>query len=158
MSYKKTLEKEGPKVVELYRQALTDADRVATGKTNDSIRYEATDDKLTIYSFDHVRDLENGQTASQIQAKNNASLFDQIQEWVEARNIGGSKQFLVSARIYRSLLKNGWNTKLPNRTGKNGGTKGLITDVDKEVKINVLESVKKASKSVILQTIKGEKK
>ena len=141
MSYKKALEKEGPKVVEMYRQALTDADRVATGRTNDSIRYEATDDKLTIYSLDHVRDLETGQTAEQWKAKAGSNIFQQIQDWIAARGINKT-----ASGVIRKLELVGYE-----------GTPNLITNVDKEVKINVLESVKKASKSVILQTIKGEK-
>jgi hypothetical protein len=141
MSYKKALEKEGPKVVELYRQALTDADRVATGKTNASIRYEATDDKLTIYSLDHVRDLETGVTAAEWSAKAGSNIFQQITDWIAARGINKT-----ASGVIRKLELEGYE-----------GTEGLITNVDERVKINVSESVKKASKSVILQTIKGEK-
>ena len=153
------LDKQGKEAVELYRNQLRDNDRVATGKTNASIRYEVKSDSirstsLIIYGADHIRDLETGQTAEQIKAKDNPSFFNQIQDWVQARSIGGSNQYTVSARIYRSLLENGWNTTLPNRTGQNGGTKGLITDIDKEVTNNVLNEVKKGSKFLILEQIR----
>ena len=141
MGYKKALEKEGPKVVEMYRQALTDADRVATGKTNASIRYEATDDKLTIYSLDHVRDLETGVTAAEWSAKAGSNIFQQITDWITARGINKT-----ASGVIRKLELEGYE-----------GTPNLITNVDERVKINVLESVKKASKFSILQTFKGEK-
>lgn len=156
--YKDILNESGKNAVELYRIALEENDRVATGKTRDSIRYEVKVEgpkvKLVLWALDHIRDLETGQTASQIQSKDSGNLFNQIQEWVQARNIGGSKQLLVSARIYRSLLKNGWNTELPNRTGQNGGTAGLITNVDEEVTNNAVEDVKKGAKNVILAQLK----
>ena len=119
-TYKQILEKKGDSLINLYKQALINADRVATGKTNNSFRFEVKEEnfkvKFIIYSADHVRDLETGQTAAQVRQKDNASLFDQIQEWVNARNIGGSKKLLASMRIYSSLLEKGWNTSLPNRT------------------------------------------
>ena len=152
------LKSNGEEAVKLYKQTLVDNDRVATGDTKESIRYEAKEEgtkgKLTIYALDHIRTLETGQTAEDIKKKDNANFFDKIQEWVNSRDIGASKKYLVSARIYRSLLKNGWNTTRPNRTNQNGGTKGLITDVDKEVKLNVLDDIKKNIKKDILSELR----
>lgn len=139
--YKQILDKEGPKVVDLYRQALIDADRVATGKTNDSIRYEATESKLTVYSFDHVRDLETGQTAEQWNAKAGLNIFQQIQEWIIARGINKTASGVIA-----KLRNEGYE-----------GTPNLITDVDQDVKNIILNEVQKASKRVILSELKTKK-
>ena len=68
---KKILNENGTEGVTLYKDSLTQNDRVATGKTRDSIRYDSKvkNDKvvLTFYALDHIRDLETGQTAEQIQ-------------------------------------------------------------------------------------------
>ncbi len=140
-NYKQILEREGPKVVELYRKALNDADRVATGKTNNSIRFEATEDKLTIYSLDHVRDLETGVTGDQWSAKAGFNIFQQIQEWITARGINKT-----ASGVIRKLELEGYE-----------GTPGLITNVDEDVKNIVLNEVKKNSKNVILHNLKSKK-
>ena len=108
------LKSNGEEAVKLYKQTLVDNDRVATGATKESIRYEAKEEstkgKLTIYALDHIRTLETGQTPEDIKKKDNANFFDtNTRDGLNSRDIGASKKFLVSARIYRSLLKNGWN-------------------------------------------------
>ena len=139
-SYKQILEKKGESLIKLYQQALIDNDRYATGKTNNSFRFEVKEDnfktKFIIYSADHVRDLETGQTPEQIQA--NPPIFQQITEWANARGINRTANSII-----RGLEQKGYE-----------GTPNLITDVDKEVTNNVLNEVKKGSKSLLLEQIR----
>ena len=87
IDFSKELDKVGSVGVSLYRQSLDKWDRVATGKTRNSLRFESKPNKLTFYALDHIRDLENGKTAQQVQQEaNNPSFFDQISEWVQARS------------------------------------------------------------------------
>lgn len=137
------LDKQGKEAVELYRNQLRENDRVATGKTNASIRYEVKSDSirstsLIIYGADHIRDLETGQTADEWNAKAGFNIFQQITEWANARQIKRS-----TSSIIQSLSQKGYE-----------GTPNLITDVDKEVTNNVLNEVKKGSKSLILEQIR----
>ena len=153
IDFSKELDKVGSVGVSLYRQSLEKWDRVATGKTRNSIRFEPKPNKLTFYALDHIRDLENGKTAQQVQQEaNNPSFFDQISEWVQARSIRAN-----TANIARSLMANGWNTTRPNRTGQNGGTKGIITDIDKQVVELATSAITKDSKKQILNTLKVSK-
>ena len=54
-------------------------------------------------------------------------------------------------------MANGWNTTRPNRTGQNGGTKGIITDIDKQVIELATSAITKGSKKQILNTLKVSK-
>lgn len=150
INYTKQFDKVGKKGVELYKQSLSKNDRVATGKTKNSIRFESSKNKITFYALDHIRDLENGKTAQQVQQEaKSSSFFDQIDDWVKSRGIGAN-----TSTIARSLIANGWNTTRPNRTNPNGGTKGIITDIDKIVTDMVIESVLGSAKKDILDTLK----
>lgn len=151
---KKELERIGALGVGLYRQSLEDNDRVATSKTKNSIRFEAKKDSLTFYALDHIRDLENGKTAQQVQQEaNSAGFFDQISDWVQARGIRAN-----TSNVVRSLMANGWNTTRPNRTGQNGGTRGIITDVDKKILDTTKQSLAKDLRVQILNTLKASKR
>lgn len=145
--------------VKLYKESLEKWDRVATGKTKNSIRFDVTQSsnttKLTFYALDHIRDLENGRTAAQVRAK--MPFFDQIVDWVDARRKRGDNVPSPTSTL-RIIAEYGWNTTLPNRTGQNGGTKGIITDVDKLIIESAKETVAKQSKSQILNTLKATKR
>ena len=134
------LKSNGEEAVKLYKQTLVDNDRVATGATKESIRYEAKEEstkgKLTIYALDHIRDLETGQTPEDISA--NPPMFQQIERWAIARGVNRA-----ASAIIRGLMLNGFE-----------GTPGLITDVDKIVEINVLDDIKKNIKKDILSELR----
>ncbi len=134
------LKSNGEEAVKLYKQTLVDNDRVATGATKESIRYEAKEEstkgKLTIYALDHIRTLETGQTPEEISA--NPPMFQQIERWAIARGVNRA-----ASSIIRGLMLNGFD-----------GTPGLITDVDKIVEINVLEDIKKNIKKDILSELR----
>ena len=146
--FKSVLEDNGKTGVELYKQSLIDNDRVATGDTLNSIRFEADEEKLTIYASDHIKDLETGQTANDIQQK--GDFFDQLDDWVKARGLGDS---VVTGRIYDSLQKNGWNNTISGRN-EQGGTDGIITNPTDTIIENTKKDVKKVGKFVILSDIK----
>jgi len=134
------LKSNGEEAVKLYKQTLVDNDRVATGETKESIRYEAKEEstkgKLTIYALDHIRDLETGQTPEDISA--NPPMFQQIERWAIARGVNRA-----GSAIIRGLMLNGFE-----------GTPGLITNVDKIVEINVLDDIKKNIKKDILSELR----
>ena len=134
------LKSNGEEAVKLYKQTLIDNDRVATGATKESIRYEAKEEstkgKLTIYVLDHIRTLETGQTAEDISA--NPPMFQQIERWAIARGVNRA-----ASAIIRGLMLNGFE-----------GTPGLITNVDKIVEINVLDDIKKNIKKDILSELR----
>lgn len=134
------LKSNGEEAVKLYKQTLVDNDRVATGDTKESIRYEAKEEstkgKLTIYALDHIRTLETGQTPEDISA--NPPMFQQIERWAIARGVNRA-----GSAIIRGLMLNGFE-----------GTPGLITNVDKIVEINVLDDIKKNIKKDILSELR----
>jgi len=134
------LKSNGEEAVKLYKQTLVDNDRVATGETKESIRYEAKEEstkgKLTIYALDHIRTLETGQTPEDISA--NPPMFQQIERWAIARGVNRA-----GSAIIRGLMLNGFE-----------GTPGLITNVDKIVEINVLDDIKKNIKKDILSELR----
>ena len=139
---KKEFDVVGGKGVELYRKSLVDNDRVATGKTKNSIRFESKPNKLTFYALDHIRDIETGQTKEQV--ANNASkgdFYQKIAEWVKARNIKRSPDSIISG-----LLSKGWE-----------GTPGIITNVDDIVLSMARESIRKGTRKDILDTLKISK-
>ena len=71
LSYKRSFDVIGKEGVPRYKQSLVNNRRVATGRTKDSIRYVATDNKLTFYALDHTRTLETGQTPDRSKSRLN---------------------------------------------------------------------------------------
>ncbi len=150
---KKILEDNGKEAVQLYRQSLRDNDRVATGDTNQSIRYEVkqtnkTTTTLTLYALDHIRFLETGMDANDIKAEN--PMFSQIARWANAKNIPSA----YHQSIYDGLFESGWSIYGQYRQPPKGGTPDLITSVDETVENNILNDIKQSSKSIVLQEIR----
>jgi hypothetical protein len=139
---KADFDKLGKEGVELYRNSLKNSRRVATGKTNASIRFEAKADTLTFYALDHIRNIETGQTPSEVEEdQKKAGFFQKIEEWVKARNIKRSAQSIING-----LLEKGWE-----------GTDGVITDIDDVIKGRAYEIIKKGVKSSIIYSMKATK-
>ena len=134
------LKSNGEEAVKLYKNTLVENDRVATGATKESIRYEAKEEgtkaKLSIYALDHIRTLETGQTPEEINPT--PEMFQQIERWAIARGVNRA-----ASAIIRGLMLNGFE-----------GTPGLITNVDKIVEINVLDDIKKNIKGNILSQLR----
>lgn len=149
---KTILRNNGEEGKKAYQDSLRQNDRVATGKTLNSIRFEvkegAMTSKLIFYAADHIRQLEEGRGKSK--SNSGSGFFAQIVEWVQARALPYDPY-----GVYKSINESGWNTSLPNRTGANGGTAGLITDVDQQIENNVLNDIKQNSKFMILEELKN---
>ena len=136
---KKEFDLIGSKGVDLYKRSLIDNDRVATGKTKDSIRFESKPNSLTFYALDHIRDIETGQTPAQVaNSASSGDFYQKIAEWVKARNIKRSPDSVISG-----LLSKGWE-----------GTPGIITNIDDVVLSMARESISKGTRKDILDTIK----
>ena len=148
------LNSEGLKAVELYRQSFIDNDRVATGKTNQSVGYEVTktDTSITLSVFGrkNIGTLETGVTAEQY--RSNPASFSSIDEWVNARHQRGDN-VPPTEQVLAMLPLKGWNTDLPNRTNPNGGTKDIITTPSNTILKNIEDKVSEASKDYVVKNI-----
>tara|TARA_R110002020_G_C16113187_1_gene759727 strand:+ start:454 stop:885 length:432 start_codon:yes stop_codon:yes gene_type:complete len=142
IDFSKELDKVGDIGVKMYRKSLLDARRVATGKTNNSIRFESKPNKLTFYALDHIRNIETGQTADEVkQDASKGDFYQQISDWVQARNIARSPVSVISG-----LLAKGWE-----------GTDGVITNVDDKVIELATTAITKGVKKEVLNTLKVTK-
>ena len=145
------LNSEGLKAVETYRQSFINNDRVATGKTNESVKFEVKKEgnstTLTIYARKDVNQLEEGVNAAQYNA--NPATFSDLQGWLDAKGIHNRTPLSID----RGLKLSGWSTELPNRTGKNGGTKDIITTPSKQILDSIQSKVESISKDLVAKTI-----
>ena len=142
LSFKKSFDVIGKEGVPRYKQSLVNHRRVATGRTKNSIRYTATDTKLTFYALDHTRTLETGQTPQEVAADSTKSdFFTDITLWIKARQINRSAQSVISG-----LLEKGWE-----------GSPGIISTIDDLIIAQTKESLAKDTKSQILKTLKTTK-
>ena len=157
---KKLFEKEGKKGVERFRASIIEGDRVASGAALDSIESEVTQDKGTVSlviraaGIDYIKNLELGMTAGEVQAQASEEgaqgFYSQIVAWSNSRGIESSH----AESITTTLLSEGWNQDRPNRTGQNGGTKGILSDPGKETIKQIKKGLLKASKSDLLISLK----
>ena len=140
------LNSEGLKAVELYRKSFTDNDRVATGKTNQSVAYEVvkTDGSITlsVYGRKDINDLEDGVSADEYSA-NPASLSD-LEQWISARGLNRTAQ-----SIDEGLRRNGW----VSGNGEKGGTPDIITTPTNQILKSLESKVTAASKDFVLNQI-----
>lgn len=142
IDFSKELDKVGDIGVKMYRKSLLDARRVATGKTNNSIRFESKPNKLTFYALDHIRNIETGQTKEEVREDaSKGDFYQKIAEWVQARRIQRSPDSIISG-----LLTKGWE-----------GTDGVITNVDDKVVQLATTAITKGVKKEVLNTLKVTK-
>lgn len=108
------LHENGKKIVAALKQSLTDNDRVATGKTRDSITYEIQGTALVIFGASHILALEDGRkpTGEGDGTAEKGGFFEQVQEWAFARSI--PEEFHYA--IYVSVNEKGFE-----------GTEGLLS-------------------------------
>jgi len=145
------LNRDGQKAVEIYRQSFIDNDRVASGKTNQSVTYSVTKNNdvttLSITGRKDIGQLETGVTAAQYAA--NPATFADLDVWINARGLNRT-----AFSIDRGLRLSGWSQSGANRTGKNGGTKDIITTPSQEIIQNVTKTIDSISKDLVLDSIK----
>lgn len=140
------LNSEGLKAVELYRKSFTDNDRVATGKTNQSVAYEVvkTDGSITlsIYGRKDVNQLQEGVSADEYAA--NPASFSDLEQWISARSLNRTAQ-----SIDDGLRRNGW----VSGNGEKGGTPDIITTPTNQILKSLESKVTAASKDFVLKQI-----
>ena len=138
----------GKNAVEKYRQSFIDGDRVATGKTNQSISYQITQDSeglttLKVTGRKDINQLEEGVSAEDY-AYNPAS-FSALEQWISARGLNRTAE-----SIDDGLRRNGW----VSGDGPKGGTPNIITTPTNKIIEEAKNKIEKNSKQIILKEIK----
>ena len=138
----------GKNAVEKYRQSFIDGDRVATGKTNQSISYQITQDSeglttLKVTGRKDINQLEEGVSAEDY-ASNPAS-FSALEQWISARGLNRTAE-----SIDDGLRRNGW----VSGDGPKGGTPNIITTPTNKIIEEAKNKIEKNSKQIILKEIK----
>jgi len=120
------LNKEGEQGVQLYRKSLQDNNRVVSGQTAQSIKYEVKDANTLVFTADeHITALEDGRKPSQGEGSGNG-FFEQIEQWVLDRGL----PIKAAYPIYRKINKEGYE-----------GTEGLLSIPSDEIIQNTKEAV-----------------
>lgn len=142
------LSKVGSNAVEKYRQSFIDNDRVATGKTNQSVSYEVDNNSpgitiLKVTGRKDINQLEEGVSADEYAA--NPASFSALEEWISARGLNRTAE-----SIDEGLRRNGW----VSGNGPKGGTPNIITTPTQQVISEAKIEIEKNSKEMILKDIK----
>ena len=119
------LNKEGEQGVQLYRKSLQDNNRVVSGQTAQSIKYEVKDANTLVFTADeHITALEDGRKPSQGEGSGNG-FFEQIEQWVLDRGLPHNPW-----AVYTKINKEGYE-----------GTEGLLSIPSDEIIQNTKEAV-----------------
>tara|TARA_R110002051_G_scaffold48023_2_gene94478 strand:- start:295 stop:744 length:450 start_codon:yes stop_codon:yes gene_type:complete len=142
------LAKVGIDAVEKYRQSFIENDRVATGKTNQSVSYEVDNNTpgvtvLKVTGRKDINQLEEGVSADEYAA--NPASFSALEEWISARGLNRTAE-----SIDDGLRRNGW----VSGNGPKGGTPNIITTPTQQVISEAKIQIEKNSKEMILKEIK----
>lgn len=122
------LNREGATLVDALRESMENYGRNATGETSRSIEYTVTEDgdftSLKILGNGNLFELEDGRGPTR--QGGSGVVREKIKEWIVAKGITSdlsldSLAFLISRKIHREGY---------------AGTKGLLTDVFNEQRIN----------------------
>lgn len=107
--------------VNALKQSLKDSNRVATGKTRDSIKSTVTVSGSKVVGMITASEvlgiIETGRKATGGQPTGSSVWFDSLREWVRARGLPEESVY----PIFKKIHKEGWE-----------GTAGLITDIINE--------------------------
>lgn len=140
------LNSEGLKGVQLYRQSFIDGNRVATGRTNQSVNYEVvkteTSTTLSIFGRKDINDLQEGVSADEYSA-NPASLSD-LEQWISARGLNRTAE-----SVDDGLRRNGW----VSGNGEFGGTPMIIDTPSNQILKSIQDQVTAASKDYVAKQI-----
>ena len=140
------LNEQGLKAVELYRQSFIDNDRVATGKTNQSVAYEVTktDTSITLSVFGRkdINQLQEG--VSPEEYASNPATFSDLESWISARGLNRTAE-----SIDEGLRRNGW----VSGNGEKGGTPMIIDTPSQKILDNIESQVSEASKDYVVKNI-----
>ena len=118
------LTKVGLNAVEKYRQSFIDGDRVATGKTNQSVTFEVDNNvpgvtTLKVTGRKDINQLEDGVSADEYAS--NPATFSALEEWISARGLNRTAE-----SIDEGLRRDGW----VSGNGPKGGTPNIIDNTN----------------------------
>lgn len=138
----------GARAVEKYRQSFIDGDRVATGKTNQSVTFEVNNESegmttLTVTGRKDINQLEEGVSAEEYEA--NPATFSALERWIEARGMNRTAE-----SIDEGLRRNGW----VSGDGPKGGTPNIITTPTQQIISEAKKGIEIISKDLVLKEIK----
>lgn len=105
------LNKQGEQGVQLYRKSLQDNNRVVSGQTAQSIKYNVKGSTLTFTGDEHITALEDGRKPTE-GGGSGFGFFEQIEQWVLDRGIPKEAAY----PIYRKINREGYK-----------GTEGLLS-------------------------------
>lgn len=142
------LTKVGLNAVEKYRQSFIDGDRVATGKTNQSVTFEVDNNvpgvtTLKVTGRKDINQLEDGVSADEYAS--NPATFSALEEWISARGLNRTAE-----SIDEGLRRDGW----VSGNGPKGGTPNIITTPTQQIILDAKIEIEKNSKEMILKEIK----
>jgi hypothetical protein len=142
------LTKVGLNAVEKYRQSFIDGDRVATGKTNQSVTFEVDNNvpgvtTLKVTGRKDINQLEDGVSADEYAS--NPATFSALEEWISARGLNRTAE-----SIDEGLRRDGW----VSGNGPKGGTPNIITTPTQQIISEAKIEIEKNSKEMILKEIK----
>ena len=147
MLIEKTLNDLGLNAVEIYRKSFIDGDRVATGKTNQSISYQVKNSEgtttLEVFGRKDINQLEEGVSASEYSS--NPATLGALEEWIKARGLNRTAQ-----SIDDGLRRNGW----VSGDGPKGGTPNIITTPTNKIIQEAKIEVSNISRDYVLNLIK----
>jgi hypothetical protein len=137
----------GDKSVKSLRQQLKDKDRVATGKTSESIKSiiteEGTNIIFKIIAREFTNLLEKGRPSTGVGVNPSKEFVDKIQEWIDAKGLD-LPAYAVAKKIHDKGYK---------------GTDGLITiplqEILTDIKIAVRRHYKEITKTNIINGLRG---
>jgi len=134
--------------VKRIRQSLESNNRVATGKTNASIRSEYDANGFKVYAPNHITALQDGRDPTKDKTKkytnvSESEFFQRIVEWCRARGIFEGSAYA----IYRKVNEEGYQ-----------GTKGVIDDPINDIVNNTKFILAKEGKQQILNSLKATKR
>jgi hypothetical protein len=127
----KVLKKFGESLVADISQSIEQSGVTASGNLQRSLRYEVTDNRLTVYGAPYAKTVEEGRGPTQ---KAGGDLRSQIRRWIDDKGIipdgitKDSLAFLISRKIHRegTALFNG--TDFYGRTKPSMVIEGVVQD------------------------------
>jgi len=93
----------GEEIIKAYREVLAEQDKIATGKTEKSIRYQSDMQPISISIFgsEGIYSIEKGREAFEVLLEDNDP---DLLEWMDARDIPRNVVSLIASSIYFNPL------------------------------------------------------
>lgn len=129
MAIEDTIREFGEQLVTEIKQNLRREGNFASGKTENSLKVEVREMRLTIFALWHIVTLEDGRGPSTGGGSGRAELKERIKEWIRMKGIQPEQgmsvdtlAFLITRKIHRE------GTRLYRRGGKSGVLRNVLRD------------------------------